>query len=304
MKLRLGLSTCPNDTFAFHAILERRVDLRGLEFEPELLDVQQLNDGLFAGRYDISKASFHAALLLANDYGVVRAGAALGFGVGPLLVAARPDVQPGPDARVLCPGPTTTATLLYRCLHPDGGAIDHTVFSRIGAVLRRGDADLGVLIHEGRLTYERDGLVLIEDLGASFERLAQAPIPLGGILASLALPDDVVERFTAVLRDSIAYGWANRDEVLGTIRRYAQELDEDVIWPYVALYVNEHTVDLGDDGIRALQTLERTAAAAGALPAGTAPLRVLGVASGPAAARPAENGRRTTAPAGSAARLR
>jgi 1,4-dihydroxy-6-naphthoate synthase len=304
MKLRLGLSTCPNDTFAFHAILERRVDLRGLEFEPELLDVQQLNDGLFAGRYDISKASFHAALLLANDYGAVRAGAALGFGVGPLLVAARPDVQPGPGARVLCPGPTTTATLLYRCLHPDGGAIDHAVFSRVGAVLRRGDADLGVLIHEGRLTYERDGLTLIEDLGASFERLAQAPIPLGGILASLALPDDVVERFTAVLRDSIAYGWANRDEVLGTIRRYAQELDEDVIWPYVALYVNEHTVDLGDDGIRALQTLERTAAAAGALPAGTAPLRVLGVASGPAAARSAENGRRTTAPAGSAARLR
>ena len=304
MKLRLGLSTCPNDTFAFHAILERRIDLRGLEFEPELLDVQQLNDGLFAGRYDVSKASFHAALLLANDYGVVRAGSALGFGVGPLLVAARPDVHPAPDARVLCPGPTTTATLLYRCLHPDGGAIGHTVFSDIGAVLRRGDADLGVLIHEGRLTYERDGLVLVEDLGASFEQLAQAPIPLGGILASLALPDDAVERFTAVLRDSIAYGWANRDEVLGTIRRHAQELDEDVIWPYVELYVTEHTVDLGDDGIRAVEMLERTAAAAGALPAGTAPLRVLGLASAPAAARPGGNGRRTTAPAGSAARLR
>jgi 1,4-dihydroxy-6-naphthoate synthase len=177
---------------------------------------------------------------------------------------------------VLCPGPTTTATLLYRCLHPDGGAIDHTVFSDIGAVLRRGDADLGVLIHEGRLTYARDGLALIEDLGASFERLARAPIPLGGILARLELPDDVVERFTAVLRDSIAYAWANRPEVLGTIRRHAQELDEDVIWPYVELYVTEHTVDLGDDGIRALETLERTAAAAWALPAGTAPLRVLG----------------------------
>ena len=95
MKLRLGLSTCPNDTFAFHAILERRIDLRGLEFDAELLDVQQLNDGLFAGRYDISKASFYAALLLAGDYGVVRAGSALGFGVGPLIVAARPDVRPG-----------------------------------------------------------------------------------------------------------------------------------------------------------------------------------------------------------------
>ena len=159
MKLRLGLSTCPNDTFAFHAILERRIDLRGLEFDAELLDVQQLNDGLFAGRYDVSKASFYAALLLAGDYGVVRAGSALGFGVGPLIVAARPDVAPETAARVLCPGETTTATLLYRCLHPGQGEIHHAVFSDIGAALRRGDADLGVLIHEGRLTYERDGLV-------------------------------------------------------------------------------------------------------------------------------------------------
>jgi 1,4-dihydroxy-6-naphthoate synthase len=276
MKLRLGLSTCPNDTFAFHAILERRIDLRGLEFEADLLDVQQLNDGLFAGRYDISKASFYAALLLARDYGVLRVGAALGFGVGPLIVAARPGARPETAARVLCPGETTTATLLYRSLHPGQGEIHHAVFSDIGAALRRGDADVGVLIHEGRLTYERDGLILIEDLGESFERLAQAPVPLGGILARLSLPADVVDRFTAVLRDSIAYAWANKDDVLGTIRRHAQELGEDVIWPYVDLYVTGHTVDLGADGEAALQTLERTAVQAGALPAGTPPLRVLG----------------------------
>jgi 1,4-dihydroxy-6-naphthoate synthase len=221
MKLRLGLSTCPNDTFA--------------------------------GRYDVSKASFYAALLLAGNFGVVRSGAALGFGVGPLVVAARPDVRPGPEARVLCPGPTTTATLLYRSLHPGQGEIGHAVFSDIGPALRRGDADLG-----------------------SFERLARAPLPLGGILARLTLPDGIAERFDAVLRDSIAYAWANPDEVLVTIRRYAQELDEDVIWPYVKLYVNDHTVDLGDDGIRALETLERTAGAAGALPDGTPKLQILG----------------------------
>jgi 1,4-dihydroxy-6-naphthoate synthase len=276
VKLRLGLSTCPNDTFAFHAILERRIDLRGLEFDAELLDVQQLNDGLFAGRYDISKASFYAALLLAGDYGVVRAGSALGFGVGPLIVAARPDARPDAAARVLCPGPTTTATLLYRCLHPGQGAIRHAVFSEIGPALRRGDADLGVLIHEGRLTYRRDGLVLVEDLGESFERLAQAPVPLGGILARLALPDDVVDRFTAVLRDSIAYAWTHKDDVLVTIRRYAQEMGEDVIWPYVDLYVTDHTADLGEDGEGALRTLEGAAEAAGALPHGTPRLRVLG----------------------------
>jgi 1,4-dihydroxy-6-naphthoate synthase len=276
VKLRLGISPCPNDTFAFHGILERRVDLRGLEFDIRLEDVQALNDGLVEGRYDMAKASFHAALLLADRFGVLRAGSALGFGVGPLLVAAREGVAPQPGARVLCPGPTTTGTLLFRCLHPGQGRIEHAVFSDIGPALRAGRADLGVLIHEGRLTYRRDGLVLVEDLGAEFEALAHAPIPLGGILARLDLPDGVAETATQVLRDSIAYGWANRDDALPTIRRHAQELDEEVIWPYVELYVTEHTVDLGDDGERALATLGRTAAAAGVLGARPAPLRLLG----------------------------
>ena len=275
MQLRVGLSTCPNDTFAFHGILERRVDMRGLEVEAELLDVQQLNDGLFADRYDVSKASFHAALLLADRYDVLRAGAALGFGVGPLLVAARPGVSPAPGMRVVCPGRTTTATLLYHCLHPGQGDVSQTVFSDIGGDLREGRADLGVLIHEGRLTYQRDGLLLVEDLGATFEQMAAAPVPLGGILASRALPDGVAATFAAVLRDSIAYGWANRAETLETIRRYAQELDEDVIWPYVELYVNEHTVDLGSEGARALTVLERTAREAGVVPAGLPPIRVV-----------------------------
>jgi 1,4-dihydroxy-6-naphthoate synthase len=275
MKLRLGLSTCPNDTFAFHAILERRIDLRGLEFEPELLDVQALNDGLFADRYDVSKASFHAALLLADRYGVLPAGSALGFGVGPLIVAARNGIGPSPDARVLCPGPTTTATLLYRCLHPDSRRIEYAVFSDIGPALKRDDADLGVLIHEGRLTYRRDGLRLVEDLGASFEELADAPVPLGGVVARLDLPEGTAETCTAVLRDSIAYAAAHREEALVTIRRHAQELSEDVIWPYVALYVTEHTLDLGEEGARALRVLEATGREAAALPDGLPRLRVL-----------------------------
>lgn len=276
MRIRLGISPCPNDTFAFHGILERRVDLRGLDIETELVDVQQLNDGLFADRYDVAKASFHAALLLADRYMVLGAGSALGFGVGPLLVSAGNGAAPGPEARVLCPGPTTTGTLLYRCIHPDGGHISHTVFSEIGPSVLRGDSDLGVLIHEGRLTYERDGLALVEDLGASFERLADAPIPLGGILASKRLPDGVAETFAAVLRDSIAYGWSHREETLTTIRRHAQEMDEDVIWPYVELYVNEYTVDLGETGARALAVLERTAQAAGVTATSAAPISIVG----------------------------
>ena len=265
--LRLGISPCPNDTFAFHGIIERKVDLRGLEFEIELLDVQQLNDGLASGRFDVAKASFHAAMLMADRFGVLPVGAALGFGVGPLLVAGKPDRTLFNDSRVLCPGPTTTATLLFRALHPNVREIDHAVFSEIVPALVRSDFDFGVLIHEGRLTYERDGLFLVEDLGTSFERLADAPIPLGGILARLDLPPDVPGRVTAALRDSIAYGWANRAEALTTIRRYAQEMDEAVIWPYVELYVNDHTVDLGEDGARALRILAERA--------GLTPVRIL-----------------------------
>jgi 1,4-dihydroxy-6-naphthoate synthase len=276
VKLRVGISPCPNDTFAFHAILERRIDLRGFELDVELVDVQQLNDGLFGGRYDIAKASFHAAMLLSDRFVVLASGAALGFGVGPLLVAAGPGAAPSPRSRVLCPGKTTTATLLYHCLHPHKGTISQAVFTDIGPALLRGDADLGVLIHEGRLTYQRDGLTLVEDLGTSFERVAQAPVPLGGILADRALPDGTAAEFAALLRESIAYGWANRDEALVTIRRHAQEMDESVIWPYVELYVNDHTVDLGPEGARALAVLERTGRGAGLFAGDLPPLTVVG----------------------------
>ena len=275
MRLCLGISPCPNDTFAFHAIMHRAIDLQGLEFDIELHDVQALNEGLMAGRYDVAKASFAAALQLSPAFGVLRAGSALGFGVGPLLVAGNPDTTLTPESTVLCPGPDTTATLLFRCLHPDSPRITHRVFSDIVPALQAGEADTGVLIHEGRLTYQRDGLTLLEDLGSSFERVTSAPVPLGGILARLDLGDDVLDRANAVIRESIAYGWAHRAETLPTIREHAQEMDEAVIWPYVELYVTSHTSDLGDDGERALATLRELAESAGIAPAGV-PLRLLG----------------------------
>jgi 1,4-dihydroxy-6-naphthoate synthase len=279
MRLTLGISPCPNDTFAFHGILARKVDLRGLEFDTRLLDVQQLNEQLAAGVLDYSKASFFAALHLAGSYGVLRAGAALGMGVGPLLLAAD-DRAAGAgvtaEARVLCPGASTTATLLFQCLHPEATRIEHRVFSDIMPALKRGEADLGVVIHEGRFTYRREGLSLVEDLGASWERLTGGPVPLGGILGRLELPDDVHRRFVAALRDSIAYGYAHREEAFFTMQRHAQELEPAVIWSHVDLYVDERTVDLGDSGTAALATLQQAARRAGVLAAGSPPLRVLG----------------------------
>ena len=281
--IHLGISTCPNDTFAFHGILEKKVALRGLEFHVELLDVEELNRRLFAGDFDVAKASFHAALLLADELGVLPVGSALGFGVGPLLLAARSDTHPRDQvragassrlARVLCPGEHTTATLLYRLFHPAEGDLEQVVFSEIMPALETGDADFGICIHEGRFTWREHGLALVEDLGEVWERATSTPLPLGGILARHRLADETIQTMTDVLRDSLAYALAHRDDTVPTMRRYAQELSDTVLFKHVDLYVNEWTAELGESGRAALQMLIRQAHRVGALPQGTPPLTV------------------------------
>ena len=281
--VHLGISTCPNDTFAFHAILERQVDLRGLDFRVELLDVEALNRRLFAGDFDVAKASFHAALLLAGELGVLPVGSAVGFGVGPLLLAARPRTQPRDPvvsahgsraARILCPGTHTTATLLYRLFHAGEGNIDQVVFSEIMPALKAGAADFGVCIHEGRFTWQRHGLALVEDLGERWERATSAPLPLGGILARHRLGDETIRALTDVLRDSLAYALTHRDDTVPTMRRYAQDLTDDVLFKHVDLYVNEWTEGLGDTGRAALAMLSRQAVQVGMVPSDAPPLTV------------------------------
>ena len=207
--IHLGISTCPNDTFAFHGILEGKVNLRGLDFRIDLLDVEELNRRLFAGDFDVAKASFHAALRLRGTLGVLPVGSALGFGVGPLLLAARPNTHPRDPvpqrrggsrlARVLCPGAHTTATLLYELFHAAEGAVEQVVFSDIMPALAAGAADFGVCIHEGRFTWRAHGLALVEDLGALWEAATAAPLPLGGIFAQHALGPETIQAVTAVL---------------------------------------------------------------------------------------------------------
>lgn len=280
--IHLGISTCPNDTFTFHAILEQQVDLRGLTFDIELLDVEELNRRLFAGDFDVAKASFHAALLLAGDLDVLPVGSALGFGVGPLLLGSRTSGAPsaprpggGSDQhRVLCPGEHTTATLLYKLFHPDQGTVEQVVFSDIMPALETGAADFGVCIHEGRFTWREHGLALVEDLGEVWERATSTPLPLGGILARSRLPADTTDVITHVLADSLAYALANREKTVSTMRRYAQELTEDVMFKHVDLYVNEWTADLGETGRAALAMLSQHAARLGLVPVGTPPLQV------------------------------
>ena len=281
--IHLGISPCPNDTFAFHGILERKVDLRGLDFRIELRDIEELNRRLLAGDFDVAKASFHAALLLADELGVLPVGSAIGFGVGPLLLAARPDTHPHDPvkagdgarvARVLCPGEHTTATLLYRLFHSGEGALEQVVFSEIMPALETGTADFGVCIHEGRFTWREHGLALVEDLGTVWERETSAPLPLGGILARHRLGADLIGTVIDVLRDSLAYALAHRDDTIPTMRRHAQELTNGVLFKHVDLYVNAWTTDLGDSGRLALQMLSRQAERVGVLPPGAPPMRV------------------------------
>ncbi len=264
--LRLGISTCPNDTFAFHALMHGKVDLRGIDFQIELLDIQTLNERLFESSFDIAKASFHAAILLADQFVVLPSGSALGFGVGPLLLAAEESKRPSTrDQLTLCPGNHTTAALLFEMFYPNTTRVEHTVFSEIMPLLRAKSADFGVCIHEGRFTWQQEGLALVEDLGTRWEQETHCPLPLGGIIASRSLDTNLIESVQSVIQDSIRFALANKSDTLPSMRKYAQEFNDTVLMQHVDLYVNDWTVNLGQLGKRALQELHNRAIAAGVI---------------------------------------
>ncbi len=254
--MRIGLSTCPNDTFAFAALLEGRVRCEGWDFT--LLDIEELNQGLLFGDFDIAKASFALAAELSERYRVLPVGSALGFGVGPLLLARdaeRAGREPREGDRVLCPGEHTTANLLYRSFVPSGPVPEQLLFSEIMPLLRAGEADYGVVIHEGRFTYEAKGLFLAKDLGGAWEDEEQLPLPLGGLLARRDLDPGVVSGFEAALRSSLSIAISAPETALPAMRRYAQEFADEVLMEHVRLYVSESTRDLRAEDRRALEAL-------------------------------------------------
>lgn len=272
--IRLAISTCPNDTFTFHALMNRLVDCRGLAFEIQLLDIQQLNDGLFSNEFDIAKCSFHAAILLSDRTVVMPSGSALGYGVGPLLLSSQPGDRPkhsdDPNHSgqlTLCPGKHTTAALLFQMFHPQTTQIENVVFSDIMPRLQSGTADFGVCIHEGRFTWQDQGLGLVEDLGERWENELHCPLPLGGLVASRKLPDEIIQTANQVIRDSLHYAQKNPGEALTSMRKHAQEFDDDVLRKHVELYVNDWTEDLGDEGKNALSALSRKAKSVGIIDA-------------------------------------
>lgn len=275
--IRLGISTCPNDTFAFHALMHGLVDCRGIDYQVELLDIQELNNRLFLGNFDVAKASFHAALLLSDRMWVLPSGSALGFGVGPLLLAAEPGQVPCSATQLtLCPGEHTTASLLFSLFYSETTRVQQVVFSEIMPSLAQSHADFGVCIHEGRFTWREQGLFLVEDLGLRWERETGAPLPLGGILAAKSISSGTLHKVQQAIRQSLEFAQANPTAALPTMRKYAQELDDHVLMQHVDLYVNDWTVDLGDVGASALRQLSLQAKAVGVIDPKQVELQVFG----------------------------
>jgi 1,4-dihydroxy-6-naphthoate synthase len=269
MTLSLGFSPCPNDCFMFDALVHQRIDLEGLDFSVQLDDVETLNRGAFAGHADITKLSFHAYAHCASRYVLLDAGSALGRGCGPLLISKRPidseDVAAG-KLRIAIPGTYTTANLLLGLAFP--GATDKTelVFSQIESALLNEQYDAGLIIHENRFTYEAKGLRKIIDLGEFWEHQSGVPIPLGGIVVNRSLPIDVQHRVNRVLRRSVEHALAHRTDSLAYVREHAQEMSDEVMYRHIDLYVNNYSVDLGEEGRRAVETLLARATAAGIIP--------------------------------------
>lgn len=272
-RLSIGISPCPNDTFAFHGLLTGAVRVPGVELDFTLADVEELNERMLAGELDVAKISAHAALRAADRVVLLTAGSALGFGVGPVLLGA-PDrprrAAERPSPRVLLPGRLTTAALLWELFHGGEGEVRHVRFDAIPPALAAGSAELGVCIHEARFTWQSWGVEWVEDLGRAWERETGAPLPLGSIAARRTLDVGVVRALDAALRASIAHARADADGARATMRRHAQELDDDAIARHVALYVTDATLDLGEVGRAAFARLGELARARGLLPPGAA----------------------------------
>lgn len=269
MTLSLGYSPCPNDCFMFDALVHERIDLEGLRFDVHLADIETLNASAFAGEADVTKLSFHAYAHCLPHYVLLDAGSALGRKCGPLLISGRtitPDEVAAGGLRIAIPGRYTTANFLLGLAFPAVRDPSEVLFSEIETALLEGKYDAGVIIHENRFTYEARGLKKIIDLGEFWEEQTAAPIPLGGIVVRRSLSDDVKRTINRVLRRSVEYALAHPHDSLPYVRQHAQEMSEDVMYRHIDLYVNGYSLDLGDDGKRAVETLFARAVATGIIP--------------------------------------
>jgi 1,4-dihydroxy-6-naphthoate synthase len=260
--LTFGFTPCPNDAFAFHALVHGLVPAP-FEVEPALLDIEELNRRSASAELQLSKLSFGAAAAAGDRYRLLRSGAALGRGVGPLVVAREPvSLQDAAARRIAVPGLETTAVLLLRLAAPALGHVVELRYDRILPAVVAGEADAGLIIHESRFTYGKHGLVAVADLGEWWERETGLPVPLAGIFARNDLDPEIVAEADAAIRASVEYAFANPEASRDYVRSLSHELSDEVCAAHIDLYVNEHSVDIGDEGLAAIDRLLGRAAAA------------------------------------------
>jgi 1,4-dihydroxy-6-naphthoate synthase len=271
--LTLGYSTCPNDTFLFHALAHGLVKCDPYQFSVTLEDVETLNQNAKNSIFHISKLSFAALGNLLDTYALLRSGAALGRGCGPLVVA-RPGmkIENILSGKIAVPGLWTTAFLLltlYLNKKPD---VRHMTFDRIMPSLQQGESDYGVIIHEGRFTYQEYGLVKLLDLGEWWEQTTSMPIPLGGIGIQRSLGPEIAKKVEASIRESVEFAFQHPEASKKYIATYAQEMSSSTMKSHIDLYVNPFTVDLGEEGVKAVETLFSMARESGAIADSSTPV--------------------------------
>ncbi|MDR2562766.1 MAG: 1,4-dihydroxy-6-naphthoate synthase [Prevotellaceae bacterium] len=252
-KIKLAFSPCPNDTFIFDAIVNKKIDLEGLDFEVTIADVEELNKKAIEGKLDLTKLSYYAYALMSESFDLCKSGSALGYGNGPLLVSKQ-RILPNEVRflRIAVPGRYTTANFLLKHAFPGVSEPLEYLFSDIENAVVNREVDAGVLIHEGRFTYARKGLRLITDLGDFWEKTSGHPIPLGCIAMRRTLPEETRHSFDRVMTRSVLYALENPKDSKDFVAQHAQNQEPEIIQKHIDFFVNKFTVELGDKGQEAV----------------------------------------------------
>ncbi|MBN2653508.1 MAG: 1,4-dihydroxy-6-naphthoate synthase [Nitrospirae bacterium] len=257
-----GFSPCPNDTIIFYALASKIVNKQGLDFEFKIDDVETLNTLAMKQAIDVSKVSCHAYCRLSNDYQFLKCGGAFGRGCGPLIVSKNTNTVINEKTIIAAPGKyTTAALLLLMYLESEHGIktpkLLHMPFNEVMSSVAQNKTDMGLIIHEGRFTYNQYGLHMMADLGSWWEKETNLPIPLGGIVAKKNIGSGAISDIEELIQKSLRYGLNNRQEAMKFIKNHAQELKDSVIESHIKLYVNDYTLDMGDEGAAALHELDK-----------------------------------------------
>lgn len=265
--VRIGHSPDPDDAFMFYALTAGKVTVPGVRVEHVLEDIESLNRRARSAELEVTAVSFATYLLVADRYRMMDAGASMGKGYGPIVVAREPVPADELEQRVIAiPGQHTTAALLLRLYVGDPPVIE-VAFDKIPRAVLEGQADLGLLIHEGQITHERLGLVKVLDLGERWQRETALPLPLGVNVMRRDLGDPLHRALSRGLRESIAWAHANVDEALEYAMRYGRGIDRETCRRFVLMYVNDYTVSLGAEGRAAVERLFGEAHRRGLVPA-------------------------------------